>query len=85
MLRRIWMRKSYILTAILPLCFAQNIYAKIDKFYLPEFYIGADAQVRNMRFEPNYGGNIYKREYPQSNVYIGVKGNEYIGIEAGFV
>ncbi len=79
--------QSSILLAALPLaaislCFANQAHAQRE-CCLPTFYVGADAQVRITRFYKNYGGNFYKKEYPQANIYLGVKGNEYFGIESG--
>jgi hypothetical protein len=78
------MAKRFILFSVL--LFATNASASSMKdFYWPDFYLGADAQVREIRLKPNYGGNFYKsRDYPQANVYFGIMGNEYIGIEAGY-
>lgn len=47
-------------------------------------YVGADIQVRHMEFKKGFGDNITKNNYPQGNVYVGVKLNQYTGIEAGF-
>jgi hypothetical protein len=78
------MTRRFILSTIIPLCFATSVKAGMEDFYCPQLYVGADAEVRKMKFDNNYGGNIYKDEYPQGNVYLGIKGNEYIGIEAGW-
>lgn len=58
--------------------------AYCEEFYLPIFYIGADAQLRRLPFAKDFGGNVFKKNYPQANFYLGLKGNEFIGIEAGY-
>lgn len=58
--------------------------AYMDDFCCPEFYIGGDAQIRHITFERKFGGNMFKKNYPQPNFYIGLKGNEYIGLEVGY-
>ncbi len=47
-------------------------------------YFGADAQLGNIHFEKNYGGNILKKESPGINPFIGVKINEWTALEAGY-
>jgi len=47
-------------------------------------YIGADIQSRHMEFKKGYGDNITKKNYPQGNIYLGLKLNEYVGLEAGY-
>jgi hypothetical protein len=50
----------------------------------PSFYVGADAQVRHMPFQKDFGGNVLKKNYPQGNFFAGFKFNDCIGIEAGY-
>lgn len=50
----------------------------------PSFYLGADAQLRHMPFQKDFGGNILKKNYPQGNFFAGFKFNNCIGIEAGY-
>lgn len=47
-------------------------------------YVGADVQSRNMEFKKGFGDNITKKNYPQGNVYVGLKLNQYVGLEAGY-
>lgn len=47
-------------------------------------YVGAEAQYRHMPFEMNYGGNIFKKKYPQANFFVGNRFNEYFGLEFGY-
>lgn len=54
-------------------------------FCWPDFYVGADVGIRDMKFQPAYGGSVYKsHDYPQAGAYLGIMGNEYIGLEAGY-
>jgi hypothetical protein len=47
-------------------------------------YVGADAQRRSMEFKQDYGKNLTKQNYPQGNVYLGLKLNQYVGLEVGY-
>lgn len=79
------MKRHFILLTTILSFFVTSVNAAMQDFCLPDFYAGADLQLRDLRFQPNYGGNIYKsRDYPQANFYFGLMGNEYIGIEAGY-
>lgn len=45
---------------------------------------GADAQWRHMDFQRGFGENVFRHNYPQGDVYVGLKFNDYIGIQAGY-
>lgn len=47
-------------------------------------YIGGDLQYRYMNFKKNYGHNLFNHNFPQINLYAGVKLNPYFGVEAGW-
>lgn len=47
-------------------------------------YVGADVEWRHMGLPNDLGGNLFKHDYPQGNIYAGVQLNEYIGVEVGF-
>ena len=47
-------------------------------------YVGADAQMRHMGFEKDFGGNALKKNYPQGNFFAGLKFNQYVGVEFGY-
>ncbi len=47
-------------------------------------YVGLDAQLRHMSYKSGFGGNLFNHNYPQGNVYVGLKFNNCIGIEVGF-
>lgn len=83
-LRSIKMGKRASLLMALPLCFATTANAGLEDFCLPSFYIGADAELRHLPLKENYGDNLYHKQYAQGNFFIGLKGNDYIGVEAGF-
>lgn len=47
-------------------------------------YAGMDAQVRHMKWASGFGDNIFRNDYPQGNVYAGLKLHNYLGIELGY-
>lgn len=47
-------------------------------------YVGADAQWRHMEFKKGFGKDQTKSNYPQGNIYLGLKLNQYLGLEAGY-
>jgi len=47
-------------------------------------YVGADAQLRYMQFKKDYGQQDFKKDhYKQGNVFVGLKFNQYVGVEFG--
>ncbi len=56
----------------------------MDKSWWESPYIGVDAEVRRMDFKGGFGDNILQHHSPQSNIYAGLKFNDYVGIEAGY-
>ena len=58
-----------------------NLYADIMDM---KPYIGIDAQIRHMNFTKGFGDNLFRNIYPQCNTYLGVKFNDYFGIELGY-
>ncbi len=54
----------------------------MDLFLEP--YIGVDGEGRNTNFAPGFGKKVFKQDYPEINVYLGLKFNDYIGIEGGY-
>lgn len=46
-------------------------------------YVGLDAQLRHTGFKSGFGNNVFTTNYPQGNAYIGLKFNDFLGIEAG--
>lgn len=46
-------------------------------------YVGVDAEFRRMDFQKGFGQNVIKRAAPQGNVYVGVRLNDYLGVEVG--
>lgn len=47
-------------------------------------YVGADAELRHMDFQKGLGNNVIQHNYPQGNVYVGARLNEYLAVEAGY-
>lgn len=47
-------------------------------------YVGADAEFRYMSFHKGFGKNIFAHNYPQANLYIGLRFNDYFAVEAGY-
>ncbi len=47
-------------------------------------YIGADAQLRYLDFKRGFGDNLFKHNSPQGNAYVGLKFNQFVGIEMGY-
>ena len=75
------MKKKLALIAPVLLIGASNVMAD-DCGLTP--YVGLDAQVRHMSYKSGFGGNLFNHNYPQGNVYVGLKFNNCIGIEVGF-
>lgn len=47
-------------------------------------YAGADLQYRNMGFKPGFGDNLFEKNYPQANFYVGAMLTEFLGVELGY-
>lgn len=47
-------------------------------------YIGVDAQIRTIRWNQGLGENLFKRVYPQGNVFAGFRLHDYLGVEGGY-
>lgn len=47
-------------------------------------YVGVDADLRNISFEPNFGREHFRHDYPDTNFYLGTYMYKYLGIEAGY-
>lgn len=47
-------------------------------------YIGTDIGIKKLRFKPGYGDNLFEAELPFSNLFFGLKFNDYLGIEGGY-
>lgn len=48
-------------------------------------YAGVDGQINRMRFKDGYGRNLFPKHFPQINLYAGMKHNDSIAIEAGYI
>lgn len=47
-------------------------------------YIGADLQSRHMKFAKPYSTGVDKNDYLQGNLYLGLRCNDFFGLEFGF-
>lgn len=47
-------------------------------------YIGLAAQGLHVGLPSNYGGNIFKTSFPQTNAFLGLRFSDYFGIEGGY-
>lgn len=47
-------------------------------------YIGVNAGMRYMNWPRNFGGNVFKREYPEGDLYLGTNFNQYFGFQFGY-
>lgn len=50
----------------------------------PSAYLGFDWQMRHMSWARNFGNNLFKKNYPQGNLFLGFKFNDYVGLEVGY-
>jgi opacity protein-like surface antigen len=74
------MRKLYNLLFLLLLIFP-GIITAYESFTR---YIGFEAQIRRTNFRGGYGDNFLPHNLFQRNPYVGVKFNEYAGLEVGY-
>jgi len=47
-------------------------------------YVGADAKWYHMPFKKGFGDNLTESNYPQANGFLGIKLNNFVGVEAGY-
>lgn len=47
-------------------------------------YGGIDVGIQNLKFESGYGDNLFKKHLPKGNIFVGVKFNDYFGVEGGY-
>lgn len=47
-------------------------------------YIGADVAWRHQGIQRDFGGNQVKKDFPQGDIYAGLKFCDYLGIQAGY-
>ena len=47
-------------------------------------YAGINVEGRHMNFSSGFGDNLFARNYPQIDIYTGVKLNEFWGVELGY-
>jgi hypothetical protein len=51
---------------------------------IKDFYFGIDEQVKRVQFETGYGKGMFAETYRQTSPFVGVKFNDYFGVEAGY-
>jgi len=49
-----------------------------------DFYVGADSQLRVMKFKSGFGDNLLKKAHAQGNIYAGFMLSDNVGVEAGY-
>lgn len=47
-------------------------------------YVGVDFQSRSMGFKSGFGDNLFVKNYPQVNFYVGTMLTDFLGIELGY-
>lgn len=47
-------------------------------------YLGIDVKQHNMQFKQNAGANLVQKNYPQGNLFAGIRFNECLAMEFGY-
>ncbi len=80
------MKKSTLLAAsaasLIALTASTAATADIDWNVSP--YVGADVQIRHVKFGHHFGNKRFKKNYPQANLFAGIKFCDFLGIELGY-
>lgn len=48
-------------------------------------YVGVDGQINRVKFKKGYGDNLFPKNYPQVNVYSGLKFKNNYSVEFGYI
>ncbi len=64
--------------------FAATASADWDNCWCITPYVGLDAQGRHVAFDNRFGNNLFKKDYPQGNAYVGFKFTRCFGLEFGY-
>jgi len=75
-------KKLALITTSVALVASGNLHAENQWGLTP--YVGADVQSRHMNWGKGLGDNLFAHDAMQGNVYVGVKFNEYFGVEGGY-
>lgn len=75
-------KKLGLLCSVLALSTASTAMAGLSDLCLQP-YAGVDVSIRHLGFHDT-AEKIFKRTYPQGDVYLGVKFNDYLGVQAGY-
>lgn len=77
------MKKKLALLAA-PIVFLSTSAAMAEHPFGITPYVGFDAELRHMDFQKGFGDNVIQHNYPQGNIYVGARINEYVAVEAGY-
>lgn len=77
--------KIFLKLAVFLCLISKPVHANSLNDYL-DFYMGADAQIRSVKFKKNFGHNLNlrKKSAPQGNLYAGIMLSKNVGLEAGY-
>lgn len=73
---------AFLFSCLASPAFAQGLPVPMDLCLEP--YIGVTGQGRHITFVSGFGDKLFKKDYPELDVYLGVKFNDYFGIEGGY-
>lgn len=83
-----YIKQKLIITVLIfstALFAANSSYAEID---MPEFkltpYGGIDVGMQHIGFKAGYGDNLFEKHLPKGNIFVGLKFNDYFGVEGGY-
>lgn len=81
-------RKTPLLVALTSLLFSQPLFASccwtnIDAWGIKP-NIGIDVGLKNQSFNSGFGDLQFRNDYPETNVYLGMKFHPFLGLEAGY-
>lgn len=55
-----------------------------DSIFCFDPYVGFNGGMRYMHWPRDFGGNVFKRDYPEADVYLGSKITPYLGFQFGY-
>lgn len=59
-----------------------NAAAVVNLSFTP--YLGIETGMQNFGFKAGYGDNVFNKQLPKGNLFVGAKFNEYLGLELGY-
>ena len=78
--------KNLVLASAVAICAATpSLSQALPDLDLGSFHpvFGVDAQARRMEFQDGFGDNLWKQNYPQANLYAGLRFGSYFGLVVG--